>query len=224
MVSIRVMLADDQMLFVQSLKTVLEADADDIEVVAVAYDGAEAVRLAGERGPDLALMDVRMPVMDGVEAVRRINQSHPSVRTVMLTTFDDDEYVHTALRYGAVGYLLKDIPPAELVASIRAINEGVVLMSPAIARRLAERAASGEIARWEVFDSEKAMHAGLGRLSGREIEVLELIGRGMGNKQIAEKLYIAPQTVRNHISTIYTKLGVHDRYEAMQIAVRARLA
>ena len=208
----------------QSLKTVLETDACDIRVIGVAYDGAQAVRLARELTPDVALVDVRMPVMDGVEAVRRIGTQAPTVRAVMLTTFDDDEYVHAALKHGAVGYLLKDIPPHELIASIRAITQGAVLMSPAIARRLAERASSGEEGKVEVFDSEKAMRAGLGELSSREVEILGLIGQGMGNKQIAERLYIAPQTVRNHISAIYGKLGVHDRYEAMQIAVRARLA
>jgi DNA-binding NarL/FixJ family response regulator len=220
---VRVLLVDDQVLFVQSLKTVLETDADDIAVVGIGYDGRDALRLACELRPDVALIDVRMPDMDGVEAVRRIARESPSVRAVMLTTFDDDEYVHSALRHGAVGYLLKDIPPAELVASIRAIKEGAVLMSPAIARRLVERSTAGVAVAAEVFDSDKAMQAGLRLLSGREIEILALIGAGLGNKAIAERLYIAPQTVRNHISTIYTKLGVHDRYEAMQIALRARL-
>jgi DNA-binding NarL/FixJ family response regulator len=190
----------------------------------VAYDGAHAVEMALDLAPDVALVDVRMPVMDGVEAVRRIGARAPAVRTVMLTTFDDDEYVHTALKHGAVGYLLKDIPPNELIASIRAIHQGAVLMSPAIARKLADRASSGEKGEAEVFDSEKAMLAGLGGLTSREREILGLIGQGMGNKQIAERLYIAPQTVRNYISAIYGKLGVHDRYEAMQIAVRAHLA
>jgi DNA-binding NarL/FixJ family response regulator len=211
-------------LFVESLKTVLETDAGDIRVVGVAYDGAHAVEMALDLAPDVALVDVRMPVMDGVEAVRRIGARAPAVRTVMLTTFDDDEYVHTALKHGAVGYLLKDIPPNELIASIRAIHQGAVLMSPAIARKLADRASSGEKGEAEVFDSEKAMLAGLGGLTSREREILGLIGQGMGNKQIAERLYIAPQTVRNYISAIYGKLGVHDRYEAMQIAVRAHLA
>jgi DNA-binding NarL/FixJ family response regulator len=207
---IRIVLADDQQLFVESLRTVIERSAEDIEVAGVARDGDEAVRLVAETRPDLVVMDVRMPVLDGVEATRRILAELPGTRIMMLTTFEDDEYVHEALELGAVGYLLKDIPPAELIAALRAVAGGAFLIAPSVARSLIKRAypkgESGDEPAW------------LRGMSRREREILELLVDGFSNKEIAAETSIAEQTVRNHISAIYDKMGVSDRAQAARMA------
>jgi DNA-binding NarL/FixJ family response regulator len=212
MTRLRVLLADDQELFVESLRTVIERSAEDIEVVGVARNGAEAVEAMKGPGADLVVMDVRMPVMDGVEAARLILERDPSARIMMLTTFEDDEYVKEALEHGAVGYLLKDIPPAELLASIRAVASGAFLMAPSVAKNLLKRAylkAEGEDAPLPEWYEE---------LSRREREILDLLAGGCSNKEIASALFIAEQTVRNHISAIYDKMGAEDRSQAIRMA------
>lgn len=214
--TIRILLVDDQKLFVESLKTVVENDAEDIEVVGIANDGLEAVELARELNPEIVVMDVRMPESDGVEAVEAIQRINPDIRIVMLTTFDDDRYVHEALQKGAVGYLLKNIAPAKLVSSIRAVRSGNVMIAPRIAGKLLEKA----------YNDPDSLHKSAfvedtyEELKPRELEILKLMSTGMGNKQITRKLFLAEQTVRNHISAIYTKLGVHDRYEVIQKAFK----
>ncbi len=212
---IRVLLVDDQTLFVESLKTVLRAKAKDITVVGVACQGDEAVALVAEHRPDVVLMDVRMPGMDGVEATRRIKARFPETRVLMLTTFDDDEYVLEAVKLGIVGYLLKDTPPAELITAIRAVCEGGVMISPKVAAKIVAQFAnpSGKGAGAETETQGTAFD-----LSNREKEVLRLLGRGFNNKEIAAQLFIAEQTVKNHISVIYSKLGVHDRLQAYRLA------
>jgi DNA-binding NarL/FixJ family response regulator len=170
--------------------------------------------------PDIVLMDVRMPVMDGVEATRIIKQRHPEILIITLTTFDGDTYVEKTLQYGAVGYLLKNIPPAELIASIRAARKGAVLMDSSIAARLVRKAYQGAPEESEGATMGEAS-SGIDSLSQREREVLRLLARGLGNRQICERLSIADSTVRNHITMIYSKLDVHDRYTAMQIAIQA---
>jgi DNA-binding NarL/FixJ family response regulator len=211
---IKVLLADDQALFVESLRTVIERTTEDIEVVGIARDGAEAVVLAGERRPDLVLMDDRMPTMDGVEATRRIRAAFPETRIMMLTTFEDDEYVKEALERGAVGYLLKDIPPAELVSAIRAVAGGAFLIAPSVARSLIKRAYLRPEPPAEEPEWLRAM-------SRRELEILELVARGFSNKEISSTISIAEQTVRNHISAIYYKMGVSDRSQAARLAKEA---
>ncbi len=212
---LRILLADDQELFVESLRTVIERSAEDMEVVGVARNGAEAVEAVEASGADLVLMDVQMPVMDGVEAARLILERDPAARIVMLTTFEDDEYVKEALEHGAAGYLLKDIPPAELIASIRAVASGAFLMAPSVAKNLLKRAylkAEGPLApppEWYV------------ELSRREREILERLVEGCSNKEIASVLFIAEQTVRNHISAIYDKMGADDRSQAIRMAREA---
>lgn len=203
---IKLVLADDQVLFVESLKNILEMRTDDLKIIGIAYNGKEAVELLERKKPDIVLMDVRMPHMDGVEATRIIHSRYPDIKIIMLTTFDDDEYVHEALKYGAVGYLLKTIPPAELISSIHAVRFGTMQISPSVAKKLVEGIKSAGKEQGPLW---------LKYLSSREKEVLKMLVKGLQNKEIAERLYIAEQTVKNHLSIIYNKLDVHHRSEAI---------
>ena len=220
MSKIRVLLADDQVLFVESLRTVLETRAEDFEVVGVAGSGREAIQLVMEKHPDIILMDVRMPEMDGVEATKIIHETYPDIHVLMLTTFDDDEYVVEALNHGAAGYMLKDIPPADLIVSLRAVCRGSIIISPQVANKLL-RIREGEAKADEGAEPRpRPVSEGsfLRYLSRREIEILRLIGTGADNAHIARKLSIAEQTVKNHVSVIYSKLHVHNRMQAMKLA------
>ncbi len=206
---IRVLLADDQQLFTESIGTLIKNYAD--EIVAIAATGVEAVKLAETLQPQVILMDVRMPEMDGVQATKKILERFPQIRIMMLSTFDEDEYVREALHHGAAGYLLKDISPTELIASIRAIKEGAVQISPSVASKLVE----------QLYERHGKMSQGIEwyqTLSQREKEIFMLISRGYGNAQISQALCIAEQTVRNHVSTIYGKLGIKDRFQIIQLA------
>lgn len=214
---LRILLVDDQALFLESLRTVIEQSTEDLEIAAIARNGAEAVAAveaaASGGGPaiDLVVMDVRMPVMDGVLATGAIMSAHPGAKIVMLTTFSDDEYVKEALELGAAGYLLKDLPPPELIAALRAVAAGAFLVAPSVAKsliRLAyEKPGAGgrEEPEW------------LSRLSRRELEVLERLADGLSNKEIASELCIAEPTVRNHVSAIYDKIGAANRAEATRM-------
>lgn len=212
---IRVLLVDDQALFVESLRTVIEHSADDIEIVGIARNGAQAVEAMAAAPADLVVMDVRMPVMDGVEATKRIREAHPDARIMMLTTFEDDEYVQEALEHGAVGYILKDIPPDELIASIRVVAGGAFLIAPSVAKSLIHRAYL------KPEFSPTPEPEWLRQLSRREREILGQLVEGRSNKEIAVELCIAEQTVRNHISVIYDKIGVEDRAQAVRLAREA---
>jgi DNA-binding NarL/FixJ family response regulator len=204
---INILIVDDQRLFADSLKRLLEIESSDIQIVAVAYDAQSALGFLNEFTPDIVLLDVRMPGTDGVELAKLIQISWPEVHVVMLTTFDDDEYVLEALGYGAVGYLLKDIPPSELIAAIHAIKEGGVMVSPSIVKKLIKP-------KQTTSDNEvKILHD---QLSPKEKELLKLLTLGYNNNEIAEKLFLGPQTVRNYVSSIYDKLDVHNRAEAMR--------
>ena len=208
---IRVLIADDQMLFTESIRTLIGNYAEDIEIVGIATNGAEAVQLAERLQPQVILMDVRMPGMDGVQATEQILKKFPQIRIMMLSTFDEDEYVRAALHHGAAGYLLKDISPTELIASIRAIKEGAVQISPSVAAKLVE----------QLYEGQGKMSQGIEwyqTLSHREKEIFMLISKGYGNAQISQELCIAEQTVRNHVSTIYGKLGIKDRFQIIQLA------
>ncbi len=200
---IRVVLVDDQVLFVESLKTVLEFRADDIEVVGTAHDGREALERVREVLPDLVLMDVRMPGMDGVEAARLLHAEFPLIKVVMLTTFDDDSYVREAMQYNAVGYILKNIPPEDLIGSIRAVRGGTIQVSPDVMEAILGRDRNS---------------IAIDMFSRREREILFLMSHGLDNTAIADRLFIAEQTVKNHISKIYGKLGTHDRFHAAEAA------
>ncbi len=206
---IKLLLVDDQILFVDSLKIVLETNAGDIEVVGVAYDGEEAIKLLKEKNPHIVLLDIRMPVMDGVEATKIIHREYPGTKIIILTTFDDDDYVYEALRFGAVGYLLKDMPPNELIAAIRAVNADTVLISPVIKSKLVKLI--------QPDDFNDYRYSMVKELSKREREILSLIVEGMDNQEISHRLYISEQTVKNHVSTIYSKLGVHNRLQIMKM-------
>jgi DNA-binding NarL/FixJ family response regulator len=208
---IRVLLADDQRLFTDSICTLIKNYAKDMEVIGVAATGAEAVKLAQTLQPQVILMDVRMPEMDGVQATQNILKFSPQIRIMMLSTFDEDDYVREALHHGAAGYLLKDVSPTELIASIRAIKEGSVQISPSVASKLVE----------QLYERHEKKSQGIEwyqTLSQREKEIFVLISKGYGNMQIAQELSIAEQTVRNHVSSIYGKLGIKDRFQIIQFA------
>ena len=218
---IRILIVDDQALFATSLKLVLEnSRPGDFEVVGIAANGIECVGKVNELHPDLVLLDVYMPEMDGVEAAAVIHREHPEVKILMLTTFDDDTYVKNALKSGASGYVLKTIDADELTSFIRIVHKGMVLLPSSVGSRLFEgggaRAAPGAEAR-EGAPTIEALQARFPELKPREAEVLRLILLGNSNHQIAQALFIAEQTVRNYTSSIYTKLGVDDRFQAIQL-------
>ncbi len=226
MEKIRVLLVDDQMLFVESLRTVLETRAQDISVIGVAYEGAKAVEMTEELNPDVVLMDVRMPGMNGVESTRSIKEKHPEIKVLMLTTFDDDQYVVEALRLGAVGYLLKDMPPAELISAVRAVHKGGVLISPKVAAKLVEKLVTTPESSGKEKEAQNlsgSSNTWTNDLSAREKKILQLMAQGLDNKEIAKTLFIAEQTVKNHVSIIYSKLGVRDRVQASLLVIESGL-
>jgi DNA-binding NarL/FixJ family response regulator len=206
---IRVLIADDHAVVRQGLRTFLELQ-DDIEVVADACDGEEAVSATFDGRPDVGLMDLMMPGLDGIEATRRILRERPATRVIALTSFLDDETVLPAVRAGAAGYLLKDVEPEQLVRAIRTVHGGEALLHPA---------ATATVMRELADHAEPAYEADLG-LTGREREVLALVARGLPNKLIARELGIAEKTVKTHVSSILAKLGVTDRTQAALLAVR----
>ena len=213
--TIRVLVVDDQALVRDGFAMILDSE-EDIEVVAEAGTGVEAVEKARSHRPDVVLMDIRMPQMDGLEATRRILAgSDWPVRVVILTTFDPDEYVFEALRAGASAFVLKDIPRADLAAAVRTVAEGGALLAPSITRRLIGRFAGPAV------DASSA--ARLERLTEREREVLTAIGRGYNNAELAERLFITSATVKTHINSLFAKLGVRDRAQAVVLAYESGL-
>jgi DNA-binding NarL/FixJ family response regulator len=212
-----VLIVDDQIMVRESFHAVLAAQ-HDLEVVGEAGDGTQAVRSARELRPDVVLMDVRMPVLDGLAAAQQIIRDNPGEdgpRVLMLTTFDIDDYVYSALRCGASGFLLKDAPLADLVNAVRVVASGNALFAPSVTRRLiAEFARRGPGAR---------IRPDLARLTTREREVLRLIAKGLSNTEIADVLTIVEQTVKTHVSRVLTKLGLRDRAQAVVIAYEAGL-
>jgi DNA-binding NarL/FixJ family response regulator len=210
--SIRLLIADDQELVRIGFRLLLETQ-DDLEVVGEAADGEQAVALARELRPDVILMDIRMPRMDGIEAIGRLQQEalEPPPRVLVLTTFDLDEYVFGALRAGAAGFLLKDAPKDALVQAIRVIHAGDALLSPSVTRRLVEDYAR----RGEPTQSPEAI---LRDLTPREREVLVLVARGMSNAEIAERLVVSEATVKSHVGSILLKLDLRDRVQAVVLA------
>ncbi|MGX1808448.1 response regulator [Nocardia sp. NPDC055321] len=213
--SIRVVVADDQRLVREGIAVLLDAQPD-IEVAALAEDGTHAVREAERHHPDIVLMDVRMPVMDGIEATRRIIASTPATRVIMLTTFDLDEYVYAALRAGASGFLLKESSAQALSDAIRVVARGDALLAPSVTRRLLDEFAAQA-------DRPAPATDRLTALTTREIEVLTLIARGRSNLEIAGDLVISEQTAKSHVSRILDKLHLRDRTQAAIFAYEARL-
>ncbi len=205
---IKVLLVDDQSLIRQGLKVLLELEPD-LEVVGEAENGDIALKMVVELNPDVVLMDVRMPILDGVAATKEINTHFPKVKVLVLTTFDDDEYVQLALQNGAMGYLLKDTPSEELAIAIRAINKGYTQLGPGIVKKLMTQFSGSKN-----HQSSPPPPASLVELTPREKEVLRLIATGDSNKEIAKKLYISEGTVKNHVTNILNRLGLRDRTQA----------
>jgi DNA-binding NarL/FixJ family response regulator len=214
-----VLLCDDQALVRVGLRKILDAE-DDLEVVGEAGDGEDAVAEAGRLRPDVVLMDIRMPVLDGIEATRRIAGAHPETRVLVLTTFGLDGYVYDALRVGASGFMLKDAPPEEIVAAVRIVANGDALLAPAITRTVIE-----EFARRGpgTAPPPRPESPALDELTPREREVLELLARGLSNPEICERLVVSEATTKTHVARILQKLGLRDRIQAVIYAYETGL-
>ncbi len=201
---IRLMLVDDQTLIRQVLASLLSLE-DDFEVIGQAGHGQEAVSLADTLRPDMILMDIRMPIMDGVAATKLVKEKHPDIKVLVLTTFDEDEYIVKAMQSGASGYLLKDAPTEQLAAAIRSVHCGFTQLGPTIAPKLFSKLSSAS------NEPKEDVHS---MFTGRELEILKLLGQGKSNKEIAQSLYITEGTVKNHITKILAQLNVRDRTQA----------
>jgi DNA-binding NarL/FixJ family response regulator len=212
----RVVIADDQALVRTGFRMILASGG--IDVVGEAADGVEAVAAVRALRPDVVLMDVRMPNMDGLEATRRVLEQAPDTRVVMLTTFDLDRYVYAALAAGASGFLLKDVTPEHLVAAVRLIDTGNALLAPSITRRLVERFATADHKA-----ARPAVHRDLSALTPRELEVLTLMGRGRSNAELAGELTLSEATVKTHVARIFAKLALRDRAQAVVLAYETGL-
>jgi DNA-binding NarL/FixJ family response regulator len=212
--SVRVLIADDQALVRAGFRRLLEAEPG-IEVVGEAGDGLHAIELARRRAPDVVLMDIRMPTLDGLEATRRLLASGAAARVVILTTFDLDEYVFDALRAGASGFLLKDSPPEQLIAAIHVVAEGEALLAPPITRRLIEQFARRP--------PPRAAAERLAELTPRELDVLRLLARGLSNAEIAAELVLGEATIKTHVAHVLTKLALRDRVQAVVLAYETGL-
>jgi DNA-binding NarL/FixJ family response regulator len=213
---IRLLIADDQALVRAGFKMILDAETD-LEVVGEASDGREAVDRIRELRPDVVLMDIRMPELDGIEATRAVSDLD-GVRVLMLTTFDLNEYVYEALRAGASGFLLKDVPPEQLVAGIRVVAEGEALLAPSITKRLIQEFAAA------APSTPAAPPPGLDELTERELEVFKLMARGLSNAEIAAELVVSETTVKTHVARVLMKLGLRDRVQAVVLAYESGVA
>lgn len=214
---ISILLVEDQLLVRSGLKILLDREPD-LRVLAEAGDGEEAVRLAADLKPDLVLMDVRLPMLDGVEAIRRIKKANGEIEVLVLTAFDDDELVFQAIQAGASGYILKDITPENLVRAIRAVRAGMSAVHPGVTRKLLDRISS----------MSRGRSNGGGRLhshglTNREVEILTGIANGASPREMASKLFVSESTIKSHLRTIYRKIGVRDRSQAVAHAIRKGL-
>ena len=209
--SIRVLLVDDQQLVRTGFRMIL-ADEEDIEVVGEASNGSEAVEVAGKISPDVVVMDIRMPIMDGVEATSRLGEADDPPRVLVLTTFDADNHVVEALRAGASGFLLKDVPPDEFVRALKIVAAGEALIAPSVTRRLLDRFAKLSV------PADEAYAERLRQLTEREREVLKLVAQGLSNREVAERLVLAEPTVKTHVSHLLLKLDLRDRAQLVVLA------
>lgn len=211
MEKIRVLLADDHVLVRQGTRELLEQE-EDIEVVGEAGDGEEAVRLATVQRPDVAIMDIAMPRLNGIEATKQIKARYPAVAVLVLTAYDDDPYIFALLEAGAAGYLLKDVRADELIKAVRSVHAGESVLHPAVARKVINRFAQPA--------DKRATESILDELTERELEVLGLAAKGMTNREIAQELVISVRTVQVHLSNVFSKMGVGSRTEAVLLALR----
>jgi DNA-binding NarL/FixJ family response regulator len=209
-VTVRVLIADDQDLVRAGLRMLIDAE-EDLEVAGEAADGEQAVHTARRLRPDLVLMDIRMPRLDGLAATRRLLQDDDAPRVLVLTTFDRNEYVYEALRAGASGFLLKDVPPEQLAAGIRVVADGEALLAPSITKRLIQEFA-------EVAPAMPEPPRGMDELTARELEVFKLVARGLSNAEIAAELIVSETTVKTHVARMLMKLGLRDRVQAVVLA------
>jgi len=206
----KVIICDDQAIIRDGLELLLKLEKD-IEIVGLAQDGVEAVELVNSKAPDLVLMDLKMPGMNGVEATRQIRTRHPEIKVLVLTTYDDDEWVFDAIRAGASGYLLKDTPREKVIEAIRGTVAGDSFVDPAVTGKLLVQVANKQEQPASLITSQ---------LTDREVDVLRLIARGLNNAQIAGELHLSEGTVRNHVSAIFSKLDLTDRTQAAILAIR----
>ena len=206
----KIVICDDQAIMRDGLEMLLNLEKD-IQVVGLAQDGAEAVEQVAQHQPDLVLMDLKMPGMNGIEATRQIRARYPAVKVLVLTTYDDDEWVFDAIRAGAAGYLLKDTPREEVLKAIRGTVGGKSFVDPAVAGKLLDQVADGQTQPATLITD---------KLTRREVDILHQLARGLNNAAIAEQLYLSEGTVRNYVSAIFTKLDVSDRTQAAVIAIR----
>jgi NarL family two-component system response regulator LiaR len=211
MSKIRILLADDHVLVRQGTRELLEQQ-EDMEVVAEAGDGEEAVRLAASRRPDVVIMDISMPKLNGIEATQQIKARHPATAVLVLTAYDDDQYIFALLEAGAAGYLLKDVQASELIKAVRSVHAGESVLHPVVARKVIHRFAPPA--------GEDTKATASGRLTEREMQVLKLAARGMTNQEIARELVIGVRTVQVHLSNVFNKIGVGSRTEAVVHALR----
>ena len=213
---IRILIADDHELFRRGLRMVLE-DEDDIVVIDEAGDGQAAVELAREHAPDVVVMDVRMPVLSGIEATKRIKEEEPGTRILVLTISDEEDDLYEAIKAGANGYLLKEISIDEIGSAVRSVHGGQSLISPSMASKLLDEFAA------MIKKEEEKEQVPAPRLTPREMEVLQHVAQGMNNREIAKSLFISENTVKNHVRNILEKLHLHSRMEAVVYAVREKL-
>jgi len=219
---IRLLIADDHEILRDGLQTLIEASAQDIEVVSKAADGQEVLNQIARTEPDVVLMDIRMPKLDGIEATRQIRNRYPHVKVLFLTVIGDEEFILQGMQSGASGYLLKDVPSKELLDAIRAVHNGGVHLTPEVANALIARAGKPQQASF-VPPADGGDFLGGALLSSKEKEILRLLAQGLDNQAIGKRLYLSWGTVRNYISRIYELIGVHDRAQAVVWAIRHHL-
>lgn len=208
---IKVLICDDQIIVTEGLSKILSSNSE-IEVTAVAHDGQEALDLIAKAQPDLVLMDLKMPIMNGITATRKIKEKIAEIKVLILTTYDDDEWLFDALRAGADGYLLKDTPPAELLKAIQGTVAGKAYIDPTVTQKVIEQVSDPR----SIHTTKKTTY----NLSTREQEILTLISQGLSNSDIADRLYLSEGTIRNYTSNLFQKLGVSDRTQAAVVAIK----
>lgn len=219
--SIRILIADDHALLRQGIKNVLSLEAD-LEVIGEAADGEEAVRKAVELKPDIILLDINMPRGNGLEVTKRLSAAQPDIKCVVLTIHDDENYVFEVIKAGAVGYLLKDVEPSMLIKAIRAISEGESFIYPTLARKLFSEVSRRDTERrHESVDMIRRRKEE--RLTYREVEVLQLVAKGLSNQEMAQRLFLSEKTVKNHLTNIFRKINVTDRTQAVLYAIKQKI-